>query len=178
MPPEILRPDASEYATFYTRYIRSVPDGDLLSHLRDNGRELERVLRPLSEERAAFRYAEGKWSIRDIVGHLIDAERIFAYRALRMARGDTAPLAGFDENAYAAASNADARRLADLLEELRSVREASVLLFASFPADAWLRTGTASGQPVSVRALAYITLGHAMHHLQVLRERYGVVAAA
>jgi hypothetical protein len=109
-----------------------------------------------------------------VVGHLIDAERIFTYRALRIARGDATPLPGFDENAYVVTAGSDGRTIADLADELRSVRESSVRLFTSFPDEAWSGRGNASGKEISVRALAWITVGHALHHLRLLRERYGV----
>ena len=174
MTTALPRPDAAEHAAFYARYIALVPDGDIVARLRAQGDELANALASVSEVRGGFRYAKGKWTIREVVGHLIDAERIFSYRALRIARGDATPLAGFDENAYVPESGADARPLADLVAELRAVRESTGRLFASLPSAAWTRTGTASGQPVSVRALAWITAGHAAHHLGLLRERYGV----
>jgi uncharacterized damage-inducible protein DinB len=166
------RPDATEFAPFYAGYVAAVPDGDIASILRRDGDEWQTVLAELPESRAGHRYAEGKWSIRQLVGHVSDAERIFTYRALRVARGDTTPLAAFDENAYAESAGSDRRTLSALAEELKAVRAATVALFTSFPDDAWTRTGTASGKAVSVRALAYITAGHAQHHLKILRERY------
>jgi uncharacterized damage-inducible protein DinB len=166
------RPDATEYAPFYAGYVAGVPDGDPVALLRDAGKELDAVLRAIPEARGGFRYAEGKWSIREMLGHLIDAERIFTYRALRIARGDATPLAGFEENDYVRAAGSDGRTVGDLADELRTVREGTVRLFASLPDDAWSRRGNASGRDVTVRALAWITVGHALHHLKVLRERY------
>jgi hypothetical protein len=168
------RPGPTEYAAFYAPYVDGVPNGDIVAQLRTNGGMLDATFGALTEDRGGHRYAEGKWTVREIVGHLVDAERIFAYRALRIARGDATPLPGFDENAYAAASNADTRALFDLRAELRVVRESSVRLYESLPDDAWTRLGVASGKEVSVRALACITVGHAMHHLRVLHERYGL----
>jgi hypothetical protein len=168
------RPEASEYAPFYHRYVESVPDGDVVELLRAGGRELLEAIRRIPESRAGHRYGPEKWTIRQVVGHLIDAERIFSYRALRAARGDRSPLASFDENAYVRTAGSDARTLADLARELEIVREASVLLFASLPDEAWGLSGIASDREVSVRALAYITDGHSRHHLRILRERYGV----
>jgi uncharacterized damage-inducible protein DinB len=168
------RPETSEYASFYHRYVASVPDGDVVERLRTDGRELVRTIQRIPPERAGYRYGPEKWTIRQVVGHLIDAERIFTYRALRVARGDRTPLASFDENAYVRTAGSDARTLDDLARELEAVREASVLLFESLPADAWALSGVASDREVSLRALAYITAGHALHHLQILRERYGV----
>ena len=169
-----VRPESSEYAPFYHGYVATVPEGDVVALLRQNGGELHDALAAIPEDRGGFRYAEGKWSIREVVGHLIDAERIFTYRALRIARGDTTPLAAFDENEYVKTAGSDARTLSNLAREFGAVREASVQLFESLPDDAWGRSGVASGKDVSVRALAYITAGHAMHHLRILRERYGI----
>jgi hypothetical protein len=166
------RPDDTEYAPFYARYVAGVPEDDVIAALRDSGRELDTTLSAIPESRGGFRYAPDKWTIREIVGHLIDAERIFSYRALRLARADATPLPGFEENDYARTAGSDARTLADLLDELRVVREGTVRLFASLPAEAWTRRGIVNGREVSVRALAFITAGHARHHLTVLRERY------
>ena len=168
------RPEASEYAPFYHGYVESVPDGDVVELLRADARELLEAIRRIPEARAGHRYGPEKWTIRQVIGHLIDAERIFTYRALRVARGDRTPLASFDENAYVRTAGSDARTIGDLARELEVVREASVLLFASLPDDAWARSGIASDREVSLRALAYITDGHARHHLRILRERYGV----
>jgi uncharacterized damage-inducible protein DinB len=168
------RPESSEYAPFYAGYVASVPEGDVVALLRQSGRELLDTLATVPEDRGGFRYAEGKWSIREVIGHMIDGERIFTYRALRIARGDTTPLPAFDENEYAKTAGSDARTLSNLARELGAVRESSVQLFESLPDDAWGRSGVASGKNISVRALAYITAGHAMHHLRILRERYAV----
>ncbi len=166
------RPDDAEYAAFYAGYIAAVPDGDILASLREGGDELATLLASVPEARAGFRYARDKWTVREVVGHVIDAERIFAYRALRIARGDATPLAGFDENAYARAAGSDARTMADLAGEVAVVRDGTLRLFESMPEDAWLLRGIANGQPITVRALAYILAGHARHHARVLRERY------
>jgi hypothetical protein len=168
------RPDATEYAPFYAGYIAGVPEVDVVSALREAGRELLTALGAIPESRGGFRYAPEKWTIREVVGHLVDAERIFSYRALRLARADTTPLPGFEENDYVRAAGSDARTLADLIDELRVVREGTVRLFESFADDAWARRGVVSGGEVSVRALAYIIAGHGRHHLRILRERYGV----
>ena len=168
------RPATSEYAPFYHGYVASVPEGDVVELLRSGGRELVDTIRRIPEERAGHRYGPEKWSIRQVIGHLIDAERIFTYRALRVARGDRTPLASFDENEYVKTAGSDARTIADLVRELAAVREATVLMFESLPDEAWARRGVASGNDVSLRALAYITAGHARHHLRILRERYAV----
>jgi hypothetical protein len=168
------RPEASEYAPFYAGYVAAVPEPDVLSALRDSGTEITAALAAIPESRGGFRYADGKWSIRELIGHVIDAERIFTYRALRLARGDSTPLPAFEENDYVRTADSDARTVADLVDELRAVRASTVRMFASFPEEAWRRTGTVSGREISVRALAYITAGHARHHLKMLRERYDV----
>jgi hypothetical protein len=168
------RPEPSEYAPFYHGYVTSVPDGDVVALLGSSGRELLAALGAIPETRGGHRYGPDKWTIREVIGHLIDAERIFTYRALRVARGDRTPLASFDENEFVKTAGSDTRTLASLTRELGAVREASIQLFESLPDDAWGRSGVASGKEVSLRALAYITTGHAMHHLRILRERYGV----
>ncbi|HYR12432.1 MAG TPA: DinB family protein [Longimicrobium sp.] len=176
----IPRPDASEYLEYYGKYIDKVPDGDLLQTLRGQLDETLALVRGLDEAQGGHAYAPGKWSIRGVLNHLIDAERIFAYRALRISRGDATPLASFDENAYADAADADARTLADLAEEMEHVRLANLALFRSLGDEALARRGTASGGEVSVRALAWIIAGHERHHVALLRERYlpGLAAAA
>ncbi len=170
-PPD-LRPGPDEYAPYYAPYVARVPDGDVLALLDAQPGEVRALLGGLSDERAGFRYAPDKWSVREVVGHVADAERIFAYRALRIARGDGTPLPGFEQNPYVAASGADARPLAELVAEFAAVRAASAALFHSLTPDAFTRMGTASGYAVSVRALLHIVIGHAEHHLAVLRERY------
>jgi uncharacterized damage-inducible protein DinB len=176
----IPRPDASEYLSYYGKYVALVPDGDLVQTLRTQLDETLALVRGLPEAQGGHRYAPGKWSIREVLGHLIDAERIFAYRALRIARGDTTPLPGFDENMYAETSDADARTLADLADELEHVRLANLALFRSLSDEALARRGTASDAPISARALAWILAGHELHHRALLRERYlaGESAAA
>lgn len=167
------RPGADEYAPFFEDYLARVgPGEDVLEVLAGQLELVPARFGRVPEASGGYRYAPGKWSIKEILGHLSDTERIFAYRALRLARGDAAPLPGFDENAYAPASGADARTLADLVAEWTDVRRATLSLFRHLPAAAWVRRGTASGHPASVRALAYATAGHVRHHLSVLDERY------
>jgi hypothetical protein len=169
------RPGADEFAAPYAGYVaRIADDEEIVAVLESQHLEVLTRLSGIAESRGAHRYAAGKWSIKEIVGHLSDAERIFAYRALRFARGDSAALPGFDENAYVPAMEADARTLADLAAEWSDVRRASLALFRHLPAAAWQRRGVASGKEVSVRALAYITAGHVRHHLEVLGTRYSV----
>jgi uncharacterized damage-inducible protein DinB len=176
----IPRPDASEHLPYYSKYVDRVPDGDPLLTLREQLDETVALVRGLDEAQGGHRYAPGKWSIRDVVNHVTDAERVFAYRALRIARGDATPLESFDENAYAEIADADARTLGDLAEEFEHVRRSSLSLFANLGDEALARRGTASGGPVSVRALAWIIAGHERHHVALLRERYlpGLGAAA
>ena len=175
----IPRPDASEHLAYYSKYVDRVPDGDLLQMLHAQVDETLALVRGLPEEHGGHRYAPGKWSIREVLGHVIDTERIFAYRALRIARGDATPMEGFDENAYADASDADARTLAALAEELEHVRLANIAFFRGLKGEALTRRGTANGAEVTVRALAWILAGHELHHRGLLRERYlGEPAAA
>jgi hypothetical protein len=170
----IPRPASTEYAPSYSDYVTAVPDGSLLSLLERQSRDTTALLRNVSEKKSLYRYAPGKWSIREVVGHVCDAERVFTYRALRFARGDATPLPSFDENAWGAASNADTRPLAEHIEELAAVRAATLALFRGFTDEQFARSGIASGHQVTVRALAYIVAGHERHHVKVLRERYGL----
>lgn len=167
------RPEADEYGAFYAGYVNLVPQGDSIVAILARQRE-ETLGRfgSVTELRGAHRYAPGKWSVKEVIVHLSDVERIMAYRALRTARGDATPLPGFDENAYARLSGADAQPLAALLTEWGQVRQATVSLFRHLPAEAWARRGTANGMPISVRALAWIIAGHERHHLGTLAERY------
>lgn len=169
-----IRPDADEHAPFYASYVALVPDGDVTRTLAGQGEGFARLLKDIGDGKAAFAYAAGKWTIKEVVLHVTDAERIFAYRVLRMARGDATPLASFDENAYAPMSGANDRPLDTLLGEFAAVRGATLTLLRGIPEEAWVRRGVASGKDVSVRALAWIAAGHAMHHERILRERYGV----
>ncbi|MEZ4413341.1 MAG: DinB family protein [Gemmatimonadales bacterium] len=166
------RPADSEYNSYYQPYVKEVPDGDLLATLRYQRESTTAVLAGISDKLAAYRYADGKWSIREVIGHVADAERVFSYRALRIARGDTIDLPGFDENAWVPMAGFEARSMADVAAEFRAVRDASLALFSSFSAEAWARIGSASGHPVSARALAWILAGHERHHLRILEERY------
>lgn len=165
-------PAAGEYAEAYAQYVARVPEGDVVATLRGGLEETTSLLRGVDPARTTSGYAPGKWSIRDVVLHMADTERIMSYRALRIARGDTTPLASFDENAYTPMAGANARSMESLLEELAAVRRATVALFEGLPDEAWVRRGTASGKPVSVRGLAWIIAGHERHHVAVIRERY------
>jgi hypothetical protein len=169
------RPASDEYASSFQPYIDRVPDGDVLARLERQGVESQALFAAMSEQQGAFAYAPGKWSVKRLLQHIADGERMFAYRALCIARGETTSLPPFDENAYAANDGSDSRRLADVAAELASVRAATLTLFRGFDARAWSRRGIANGKPASVRSLPWIVAGHELHHLAVLRERYGVV---
>jgi uncharacterized damage-inducible protein DinB len=171
---ETERPASDEYSQPFARYVERVPDGALVAQLERQAAETASVLGALSEEQAAHRYAPDKWSVKEIVGHLADAERIFSYRLLRFARKDGTPLPGFDENPYVEAAEFDRRTLPDLLAELASVRDATLRLLRGLPADALTRRGVASSGTLSVRALAYVIAGHELHHREVLKTRYGI----
>lgn len=166
------RPAEDEHAPYYAKYVERVPDGDIVLTTGAQLRETLALLEGISEDGAGLRYAPGKWSIKEVVSHVCDAERVFAYRMLRFGRGDETPLAGFDENTYAPAARADSRSLQDLLDELRAVRAATLALENGLPPEAWTRGGTASENYVTVRALAWILAGHELHHRAILRERY------
>jgi uncharacterized damage-inducible protein DinB len=166
------RPDTTEYAPFYAGYVSHVPEGDILAILEQGAQETASLLKGLSPSQADFRYAPGKWSVKEVLGHMTDAERIFAYRALRFSRGDQTPVPGFEQEGYIQHGNFGARTLSDLIAEFETVRQATLFLFRNLDDDAWQRRGTASGAEVSVRALAYITAGHEIHHREILRTRY------
>lgn len=168
------RPEADEIPSSYVGYIKRVPESDPVIACASQIEETATLLRGLSETDAMYRYGRGKWSIKEVIGHLADTERVMSYRAMCIARGDTTPLPSFDENAYVPAAKFDTRSLADLVGELRTVRAATLALLRTFDADAWRRRGTASGKPVSVRALGFMIPGHERHHVEVLRTRYGV----
>ena len=170
----IEKPNESEYAPFYAGYIARIPAVDVLEILESQSSELWRLAAAATPEREVFRYAPGKWSVREVFGHLIDGERVFGYRAFRIGRGDQTPLSGFDENEYVAASDYHLRGLQSLAEEFALVRAANLAVFHSLAGDGWRRLGTANGHPVSVRALAFIMAGHVNHHLALLGERYGL----
>jgi hypothetical protein len=168
----IERPGPSEYAEYYRTYVNLVPDGDLIDTLMDQFDETALLLGPLAGDEASRPYAPGKWSIKEVVGHVIDTERIFTYRALRIARGDQTPLAGYDQEAFVQAAGFNGRSLVSLLAELHLARRSTTALFRELPPEALARTGVANNNPVSVRAIAWIIAGHERHHMKVVRERY------
>jgi uncharacterized damage-inducible protein DinB len=168
----IARPAADEYSPYYDTYISKVPDGDVIEVLRTQLHESARLLEQLTEAEAARRYAAGKWTLREVVGHLIDSERIFAYRILCIARGETAALPGFDENSYARISNAERRPMRAVTTEFAHVRAGTIALIEGLDDAAISRRGNANGSPITPRALAFIIAGHEKHHMGVIRERY------
>ena len=168
----ISRPAGDEAASFYQRYIDRVPDENIGQQLTEQLKRVELLFGGVDDAAALFRYAPGKWSVKEILGHLTDAERIFAYRLLRIARADTTPLPGFDENAFVPPASFDDRTVSSLVNEFRALRLSTIALMDGLPADAWKRKGQASGKSITTRALAYIMVGHVSHHLAVLEERY------
>jgi hypothetical protein len=167
------RPRTGEFATYTTDDIAFVEGDDAVAALTRQGAETIAFFETLDDAAiAGFRYAPGKWTLKEILGHLSDDERIMAYRALCIARKDARALPGFDENEYVAATDFDARTLASLIAEYRTARDASVAFFESLTADEWQRTGTVNGYTASVRGLAFHMAGHELHHLRVIRERY------
>ena len=169
-----MRPDSTEYGSWYAGYVALVPEEDVLSAIETQSSETQKLLASLDDEKARHRYAEGKWSVKEVIGHITDAERVFGYRALCISRGEETPLPGFDENAYVKTANFDSWKLGDLAEVYALGRRANIVFFRNLPEEAWSRRGTASGYEVTVNALAYIIAGHERHHLKVLRERYGI----
>jgi uncharacterized damage-inducible protein DinB len=168
----IQRPAADEYPALFERYVGRVPEGDVVDTLRRQFGETAALLAGLSDEQAGFRYAPGKWSIKQVAGHMADTERIFLYRALCFARGEAAPLPGFDEDAYVAAADFHDRRLAGLVNELRATREGTLAFFENVAPSALDRRGLANNREYSVRAVASLIAGHERHHVAILRERY------
>jgi hypothetical protein len=167
-----LRPAADEFAPYYATYVSKVADADILDVLREQGEAFGGLFARVPDDKRLFVYAEGKWTLAEAIQHISDTERVFAYRALRVARGDTLSLPGFDQDHWIPTSEANARSLQSLVEEFTAIRAASVALFAGLPASAWDRRGTASNNPVSVRGQAFILAGHALHHHGIIRERY------
>ncbi len=172
MPRYETRPTDAEFNQYYAGYVEEAAEGDILQTLARQGDETHRLLSSLGESQALHRYAEGKWSVKEVALHLADAERVFGYRALTFSRADAGPLPGFDENSWTPESHADRRTIQDIAGELASARQANLRFFAGVDDEQWLRQGTASGNPFSVRALAWIIAGHEAHHIRILKERY------
>jgi len=168
----VARPAPSEHIEYYARYIDLVPDGDLLGQLERQCKQTVTLLSGISPKQSQFRYAPGKWSVREVIGHVSDAERVFAYRALTFARADATALPAFDENAWASASNAGERSLGDVVKEFEAVRGATLAMFRGFNEEQFARSGMANNNRISVRALAYVIAGHERHHVKILQEKY------
>lgn len=169
-----MRPGPNDSSPAFAAYIALVPEDDVLSAIEQQSSLTQKFLSGLDETRAAFRYEEGKWSVKEVIGHVVDSERIIGWRALAIARGETQPLPGYEEDDYVRNANFDAWRLGDLAESYALVRRANIVFFRNLPEEAWDRRGTANGSAVTVRALAWIIVGHERHHLNTLRERYRV----
>jgi hypothetical protein len=167
------RPEAHEHAPHHRRYIDLVTS-PVLDTLREQRNEVRRLLPPIDDPVAGFRYAPGKWTVREVVGHMSDAERVYGYRALAIARGDGDALPKYDPDGYVAAADFDRRTMPDLVEELLAVRESTLQFFENLPQEAWDRSGTMGNAPLSVRALAFIAAGHLEQHLRILHDRYGI----
>jgi uncharacterized damage-inducible protein DinB len=166
-------PQPDEYAPFYANYVnKATAQGNILETLERLKDSTRQFLFAVGEKKANFAYAEGKWTIKQLVSHMIDAERVFAYRVLCFSRGDENALPGFDENAYVKHADLSRRTLQDLADEFKALREANLFLFKSVNAEQLLYTGVASGSPVLVKALLYIIAGHELHHLNIIKNRY------
>lgn len=166
------RPTSNDYAPPYAGYVANVPEDDIFSTLEQQSTITQQLLASIDESKGAFRYAEGKWSVKEVIGHFIDAERIFAYRMLAIARGEQQPLPGFEENDYVENADFDRWKLTDLAEHYALVRRSTIVLMRNFSEEAWDRRGIASDNPIAVRAIPWIMVGHERHHGKVLRERY------
>ncbi len=172
---KIQKPTPGEYAPYAIVYIDLVPDdGLVLQHLLDNMQMVKELILAQSEEKLSSRCAEGEWTVKEILGHVIDTERIFAYRALRFARNDSTELAGFEQDSYVASSGANKRSIEDILEELTSVRRATIALFKNFDEETLKKSGISSGHNLSVRAALYQIAGHELHHAESMKQNYGL----
>ncbi|MBZ5598166.1 MAG: DinB family protein [Acidobacteriia bacterium] len=170
----LVRPQANEYDPYYERYISLVPGADIVTALQTQLDQTIALLSAVSEEKAGYRYAPGKWSVKEVLGHVTDTERIFAYRALRIARNDRTPIEGFEQDGYVQYGPFSRYRLQDLVQEFGYVRDASLSLFQKLNQEDWGRRGIANNAEISVRALAFVMAGHELHHRKVLKEKYGI----
>ncbi|GGG48572.1 DinB family protein [Bizionia arctica] len=161
-----------EYGEFYANYVKLAGSKDLISGIASSLQETLTFLKSIPDDKLEYRYQEAKWTIKDVIQHMIDTERIFAYRALRFARRDTVSLAGFEENAYASVANANDRTRKDLFKEYQLVRESTLMLFKGMDVDMLMQIGEASGVNMSVRAIGFVTIGHEKHHCQIIESRY------
>ena len=166
------RPEKTEYAEYYDRYVSLVEETDIISAMQKQLEEVSATFSQIAEEQGLNTYEEGKWTIKELLGHLIDGERIFAYRAFRFSRADETPLPGFDQDPYIENGNYNSVKLADLLEELVFLRKSNIYFLKNLSENAWNNVGVASDNPITVRALAYCMVGHITHHLNILKDRY------
>ncbi|MBM7621012.1 hypothetical protein JOC95_002885 [Bacillus tianshenii] len=166
------RPLENEYPSYYNNYLKLVPSGNLLEILEEQLTEAVTLFSGLSEEQGSIAYASGKWTVKEVIGHMIDTERIMSYRLLRISRGDKSPLAGFSEEDYAFEGKFTQRLLTELVEELQTVRKSTISLLRGIPEYAWPRSGTANELPVTAQAVAFIIAGHWIHHMRIIEERY------
>ena len=168
----IHRPEPTEYAAYYEQYIGLVKTDDIMGTLQKQAHDTHDLLSKVSGEKAEFRYAAGKWSVKEVLGHINDTERIMSYRVLRIARGDQTPIEGFEQDDYIAGGRFGARTIADLLQEFLSIRDATIQLIRHLDAESSARRGTANNKPISARAIVYVIAGHELHHRRILQERY------
>lgn len=173
-----MRPASGEYPEFFERYVSLLTHDTVVPVLNAQASTMHDALSGLSDERAAWRYAPEKWTVREVLGHVVDTERVFGYRALAIARGETYSLPSFDENAYAAIARHDHAAIDQLAEEFATLRRSHVLMLSHLDEQAWSRRGIVNGNPMSTRAVAFIMAGHVRHHARILTERYGVVVRA
>ena len=166
------RPTESEYPEYYQPYVKLVPDGDIVQTLQENPLAVVNLFEGIPEEEALYRYASGKWSVKEVLGHIIDTERIMSYRLMRVARGDQTPLAGFNETDYVQAAQTNSLSIGAILKDFKATRNASITLIQNIPQEAWTNKGNANGMEITTRALAYIIAGHEMHHRKIVEERY------
>jgi len=166
------RPEKSEYDPYYEKYISLIIDNDIVPVLAGQMTELQDIFAAVPEEKGTYAYDEGKWTIKEVLSHLIDGERMFAYRVFRIARGDRTPIEGFEQDGYIENSHANDRTFSELLDEMNLLRRGNVLLFKNLSDADWIRTGIANNVEVSVRALAFVMVGHIRHHMTILRSRY------
>lgn len=166
------KPEKNEYDPYYEAYVSLAGDGNIVDVLERQAADVERVFSAVPEEKGPYAYAEGKWSIKELLGHLIDGERIFMYRLFRISRADETPIEGFEQDGYIENARSNSRAFADMLSEFAALRRANVIAYRNFSDKDWGRTGTANQMEITPRALAYIMAGHIAHHLNILKERY------
>jgi len=169
------RPAPGDYAPFYETYVRKILEAHPLSILQENLKQFEAAMKKLDYSKPDYAYAEGKWTVKQLLQHMIDTERIFGYRALRIARGDNTPLPGFDEVSFAANASVKHITIDELADELIKLRQGHITMFSHFSPDDLNRKGIASNSPVTVTALAYIMAGHVTHHIEILKDKYGAI---